>query len=462
VLRVMTKRGAEKSIQSQDFSVGSFSPISFFARRFSSSSSSDPRDDNHAVYNSRIAGMPTSFPSRLIHSLLFVLLLLPAAKAGAQDWADAEAQLAGKIVSATGSKVLSAEVANRSSLDGATADEIRRGLLTQLAALGVRLASAEQAAAVVRVSLSEDLRTYIWVAEIRPGGNESSVVMIAVARPEAPPPELEAAVMVPHKTPLWSQRERILDVAVIEGNPARMVVLDPSGALLYRQQDGRWQVEQSFPVSHARPWPLDLRGRLVLRKDHLFDAYLPGVFCHSTAGTPLTMSCYEGDDPWPIGADLFNLNASFASSRNFFSGALSPGVGKQTAAPAFYSAAGFPRDQRTWWLLAAVDGQVHLLDGLTDQVVKTAGWGSDIASLRSGCGSGWQVLTAGDGEGRSDTVRAFEVSNRDLSPVSEPLEAKGSITALWTEPGGNGVTAVARNSEMGGYEAFRLTVTCGR
>jgi hypothetical protein len=105
---------------------------------------------------------------------------------------------------------------------------------------------------------------------------------------------------------------------------------------------------------------------------------------------------------------------------------------------------------------------VHLLDGLTDQVVKTVGRGSDLASLRSGCGAGWQVLTTADGEGRSDTVGAFEVSNRELSPVSEPLEIKGSITAMWTETGGAGVTAVAYHPEMGRYEPFRLTVTCGR
>jgi hypothetical protein len=463
----MTKQSTEKRIRSKalpprSFSAGSIFTVPFVGMRFSASSSSDPGNVNRAVYNSRIAGMPNSLSSRLIHFLLFVLLLARAADAGAQNWADAEVQLAGKIASAAGSKPISAEVTNRSSLDAATADEIRRGLLTQLAAQGVRLVGAEQAAAVVRITFSEDLRNYVWVAEIRQGDNQSSVVMVAVARPGVPSSEPAAAAMVLHKTPLWSQQERILDAAVIEGNPARMVVLDPSGVVLYRQQDGRWQVEQSFPVSHSRPWPRDLRGRLVLRKDHLFDAYLPGVVCHSTVSMPLTLSCYEGDDPWPIGADLFNLNAPFTSSRNFFGGALSPGLGKQTTAPAFYSAAGIFRDQRTWWLLAAVDGQVHLLDGLTDQAVKTVGRGSDLASLRSGCGAGWQVLTTADGEGRSDTVGAFEVSNRELSPVSEPLEIKGSITAMWTETGGAGVTAVAYHPEMGRYEAFRLTVTCGR
>jgi hypothetical protein len=90
------------------------------------------------------------------------------------------------------------------------------------------------------------------------------------------------------------------------------------------------------------------------------------------------------------------------------------------------------------------------------------GWGSDIASVRSGCGSGWQVLATGNGEASSDTVRAFEISGREPVAVSAAMDIDGSITAMWAESGEAGAVAVARNSETGGYEAFRLTLTCGR
>ena len=424
------------------------------------------RATRNAVYNSRIPGMLTPTSSWLIRFLLIalvlVLVLLLAATAWAQNLPGAEEQLARKIAAATGPKTIAVEVSNRSSLSTASADDIRRGLLTQLAALGLRFVNAEQAAAMVQVSLSEDLKSYVWVAEIHQGVNDASVVMVSLPRPETQSVEAEAAGMVLHKTPLWSQQDRILDVAVVESNPARMVVLDSNGVVLYRQQDGRWLPEQSVPIAHSRPWPRDLRGRLALRKDHLLDAYIPGVFCRSSSSVPLAMTCYDSDDPWPVGTDLFNLNAPFASSRNFFTGALSPGVGKQTVAPAFYSAAALPRDKYTLWLLATVDGVVHLLDGTTDQVLPKLGWGSDIAGLRSGCGSGWQVLATGNGEGSGDTVRAFEVSDREPMGTSPPLELTGNVTAMWTESGGTGVVAVARNSETGRYEAFRLTVTCGR
>jgi len=123
-------------------------------------------------------------------------------------------------------------------------------------------------------------------------------------------------------------------------------------------------------------------------------------------------------------------------------------------------------------LFAAVDGQVHLLDGATDQVMGKLGWGSDIASVRSGCGSGWQVLATGNGDGSTDTVRAFEVPGGEPMAASAALEIAGSITGLWTETagtesggtesGGSSAVAVVRNWETGRYEAFRLTLTCGR
>ena len=424
-----------------------------------------------AAYNSRInlrifsrtPGMPTLPPSRFVGSLSLVLALLLVLPAKAQNWTAAEEQLAGKILSATGSRTMAVEVLNRSSLGAAATDEIRRNLLTQLAALGGRLVASEQAAATVRVSLSEDLQSYVWIAEIRQGPESPAILMVSMPRSVPLSVEPESAAMVLRRIPLWSQPDRILDVVVIvDSNPPRMLVLDVIGVTSYRLQDNRWQLEQTLPVVHSRPWPRDLRGKLVRGKDNLFDAYLPGVHCRGTAGAPPAMTCYDSDDPWPIGTDSSSLNASFTSSRNFFNGAISPGVGKQTTAPAFYSAAAVPRGQATLWLLASVDGQVHLLDGSTDQVVEKLGWGSDIASVHSGCGSGWQILVTGTGASRSDSVRAFEMAAREPVAASAPLDVSGVITALWTESGGGGAVAVAHNSETGRYEAFRLILACGR
>ena len=241
-----------------------------------------------------------------------------------------------------------------------------------------------------------------------------------------------------------------------------MIVLEPESVVLFKLQDGRWQQEQSLPLSHSHPWPRDLRGRLALRKDHLFDAYLPGIFCRSSTTAPLALNCYDSDDPWPLGTDQSGLSAFFAPTRNFFTGALSPGIEKQTTVKAFYSAAMLPREKYKLWVFSTVDGQVHLLDGVTDQTAAKLGWGSDIASVRSGCGLGWQVLVTGNGDGAGETVTAFEIADREPVAVSQPVEFNGAITALWTDSDGTGAIAVSQNSETGKYEAYRLSIACGQ
>jgi hypothetical protein len=425
-----------------------------------------PRELRQAVYNSRIPilGM-LIFLLRLLRAAGFVVvaaLVFHAQFASAADWSAAEGQLASKIAAVTGPGAVSLEVSNRSSLSRTDSDEISRGLRSQLSTLGLRFVNADQAATIVQVWLSENLQSYVWVAEIHQGAGESSVTMVSVARPAVAPAEHEPSAVTIHKASIWIQVNPVLDVAVVDGNPPNMVVLDPSQVALYKLQNSHWQPEQILPIAHSRPWPRDPRGRLVLRKDHLFDAYLPGVFCRSSNRAPLTMSCYETDDPWPVGTDPFNLSGFFTPSRNYFTGALAPGIGKQTAAPAFYSAAALPRDKYTLWLFAAVDGQLHLLDGLTDQVAGKRSWGSDIASVHTGCGGGWDVLATGNNDGPSDSVRAFEVLDRLPAAVSPPVEFPGRITALWTETNGNNAVAVSRDQEAGNYEAFRLSFTCGQ
>lgn len=423
----------------------------------------------HAIYNRRIdiLGMLVYGPRRsraagfllLLCSLLCSLLI---SSASAADWSAPEAQLASKIAGVTGPGAVTLEVVNRSSLATADVQQIRRGLEVQLNGLGLRFVSADQAAATVRISLSENVEHYVWVAEIHQGANESWVVMVSMPRPAGEATGRSGGVLSIHKALLWLQSEPILDVAVIDGSPTDMVVLSPDHVTLYRLQQSHWQLQQTLPIAHAKPWPRDLRGRLVLRKDHLFDAYLPGIFCRSTNNSPPAMSCGESDDPWPLAPDPFTLSGFFAPARNFFTGALAPGIGRLTAAPPFYSAAPIPRERYTLWLFASTDGSVHLMDGVSEQTATKLNWGSDIISLQTGCGSGWQLLATQGGEAPADAVRAFEIPDREPLPASQPVEFNGPITAMWTETNGQMAVAVSRNPATGNYEAYRLSTTCGQ
>jgi hypothetical protein len=405
---------------------------------------------------------------------------VPVGSAAASDWNEPAQQLARKIVAATGPGAVAVTVENRSSLGKKDADAISGLLRVDLEALGARSAKPEQAAASAMVSLSESPLSYVWVAEVHLGGSESTVVMVSVPRGDEAEFEHDSMLMSLRKIPLFAQEERILDVVVLEDDsaPKQIAALDGEKVAIYRQKNGKWQPEQNLAITHSRPWPRDLRGRMMAAKDHLLDIYLPGVFCRSSTGMPLTLSCGESDDPWPLvakGTGVFPstggsaavqpLGAFYSSSRNFFTGALAPGEGKLTTVGKFYSAAPLPREKYVLWLFTATDRQVHFVDGVTDQAAKL-GWGSDMATVKTGCGSGWQVLATDAGnsatENGTDSIRAYELADRDPVPTTAPLDFSGEITALWTEAKGDSAIAVVRNRETGAYEAFRLAMACNQ
>jgi len=421
---------------------------------------------------------------RFVLQICFLILGFAIA-ARAADWNGPEQQLARKIVAVTGPGAVAWTVENRSSLGRRDSEVISNGLRAALEVLGIRFVKPEQAAAAVAVVLSENPTAYVWIAEIQQGAGEAAVVMVSTPRAEGQVVAHDSVPLTLRKVALWAQDDRILDVAVLEENvtPTQIAVLDPEKVSLYRLRGGKWQQEQSLALSHARPWPRDIRGRLLPAKDHLLDAYLPGVLCRITTTTPLTMSCHESDDPWPLvagslsggtGVNLLNFGATggapsqiaamggfFAPARNFFTGALAPGVGKFTTIPKFYSATFIPRDKYVLWLFAAVDGQVHMVDGVTDFTARL-GWGSDVTSVKTSCGAGWQVLATSAADQAGDSVRAYEFPDRNAVPVSAAVDFPGEVTALWTEAKGDTTIAIARNRETGNYEAFRLAMACNQ
>jgi len=441
-----------------------------------------------AVYNLGIPNVNANSVGRVVplpHTLRVALLsfLLMAMAARASDWNEPEQQLARKIVAVSGPGAVALTVENRSSLSKRDNEIVQNGLRAALEGLGMRFVTAEQAAATVAVYLSENSASYVWVAEIRQGAGPAVVVMVSALRPQGSTTAHESVPLSLRKIPLWTQDDPILDVAVLEETavPTHIAVLEAEKVALYRWQAGKWQQEQVLGIVHARPWPRDLRGRLIPARDHLLDAYLPGVICRSAAALPLTLNCRETDDPWPLVPPVLSggsisafpgggsssisipaMGAFFAPTRNFFTGALTSGIGKFTTVTKFYSAAFLPRDKYLLWLFAATDGHVHMVDGVSDQGARVA-WGSDLTTVKTSCGAGWQVLATSNEEGTGDAIRAYEFPDRDPIAVSAAIDFPDSgITALWTEAKGDAAITVVKNRETGSYEAFRLAVVCSQ
>jgi hypothetical protein len=393
-------------------------------------------------------------------SALLVLALVLSLPAAAQ-WSEPAAQLARQIAAITGPGAVSLDIRNISSLPSDQVPVIRRNLQTELGSAGVRVVNPDSAAAEIKLTLSENVQGYVWLAEVQQG-TDRKVAIVTAPRAQPAAPATNGPSLTIRKTPLWTQEGPILDVLVLPaGSEPHMVVLDPENVSLFKMSGGRWSLEQQLPVTHAHAWPRDIRGRLAPAKDHLFDAYLPGTMCASTAKAPLSLNCHGGDDPWQIAAGQY---AIYDIAHNFFTGVIWPALGKQSRVPPFYSAAGLPRSNYLLWTFARTDGSVHLMDGVNDVGVSAArNWGSDIAGVKSSCGTGAQLLVTGAGDGRTpDTMRAFEVADREPAEVSAPVEFTGPVTALWPSVDGRTAVAVEHNLKTGRYDAFELAISCGQ
>lgn len=392
----------------------------------------------------------------LILFLLISILLCIAPSAFGSDWSTPATDFGKSIAGATGPGTITFAVTNSSSLTKADVGDIQHTLELQLRSSGVRIVTGSNANSDVRVTFSENLQGYLWVAEIKQG-TETQVEMISVPRTEAPALAHSGPSVTIHKTLLWSQPTQILDAYV---DDKRMVLLDATSVSTLVSHDGKWQRDQTINISSSHGFPRDMRGLLIPAKDRLADAYLPGTICNVAGGGGIALSCRDSDDPWPLGP----RSALFNSGRNYFTGALFPVVSKP-AGP-FYSMVALPRSGYDLLALTGLDGRVHLNDGTNDRVLSsstTSDWGSDIAALKSNCGGGTQILVTSAGDDTmSDSLRAFEIPDREAVQVSAAADFPGPITALWTHGDGSSVTAVAHNLRTGSYEAYGVSVTCNQ
>jgi hypothetical protein len=442
-----------------------------------------------AVYNSAIHDVDSNSPHRAFASfaclrnagwLLSLLLVGFATVSAAADWNKPEQDLARKIVAVTGPTRIAVAFENRSSLGKRDVDIVENGLRSTMQAAGLHLVTADQSPTLLTISLSENPTFYVWVAQIRLTSGGQSVAMVSI--PRAKGSDLrDSFPMSLRKIPFFSQNLPILDVAVLEeaATPTRIAVLDPERLSWYRRQNASWQLEQAQMITHIQPWPRDVRGRLIPGRDHSLEIYLPGVIC--SAGTA-RLECRQSDDPWPLLSGASNgpmvvfpsagigngastvvpqRSAFFASTRNFFTGVITPPIENVATLPRFFSAAFLPQENNMLWLVAATDGRVHMIDGVSDQVANVS-WGSDLAGMKTVCGAGWQVLASSTGGRGGDSIRAYEFPDRGAVAVTPEVEFYGAVTALWTESRGDTAVAVIRNRDIGTYEAFRLAMACGQ
>lgn len=396
-------------------------------------------------------------------ALLCLALSLPAAHAA--TWEQPASDLARQIAAITGPGPARILIQNASTLPAGDLPVIRRLLEQDLRRLGI-LPGGKDSATLIRVTLSENLQGGLWVAEVQEG-TETRVTMLAVPLAPAAPSGSGGAITI-RRTLLVTEDAPVLDAKIIvTGGVQRLVVLEPEQILTYERNaaalgNAAWIEDQTFPIAHTRPYPRDLRGVLVAATDHAFDAWLPGVSCRggeagAGVGTALAVACADSDDPWPVGA---NQKAFYNAMRDNFTGILAPGFGVNL--PPFYEAGELPHETGSSLLLTLVDGRVLLVDGGVMKPVNGANdWGSDFAVLRSGCGSGAQVLVSGSGAAAAgDSLRAWEIAGREAIPVSAPVSIDGVVTAIGPSLDGTSATVIVRRQSPLRYEVWNGSALC--
>lgn len=388
--------------------------------------------------------------------ILLAALLLGShglAQEGPSPWQPAADDLVQQVLSRAGSpSAITLTFANLSSLTVAEQSAIKQVTMSGFRNAGVRLVKADYALAEVEITFSEDWQSYIWVAEIKQGPG-SQVLIKRVPRPQRLGSQRTNALTI-KKNLVWLQDTPLLDFYTDGQN---LYVLEPAQVSLYANESGKWRQKQTLAISHDRPWPRDLRGRLAINGFQI-TAYLPGTLCAGTT-TPPSIQCRASDDPWVI--DPAVLAAFFSPARNFFTGVLA-GKAAGENVPPFFSAVSVQNGNLRQWAFAGTDGRARIfLNDIGAAAIVVNDWGSSIAAVQSGCGSGWQILASAPGDlNRPDSLQAFEVEGRQDEPVSSIIDLNGPVLAFWPGENLQHANAVVQSVATGKFEAWSLSVSC--
>jgi hypothetical protein len=400
-------------------------------------------------------------------SLVFGATLSAAqATAGAPAqsvWEQPAAALAEQIAGAMGPGQARLTIRNNSTIATDEIPAIRKLLEQDLKVHGV-VASGAESASAIRVTLSENVRERLWVAEVVEG-NETHVSMVHV-EPGATRRDAAGSGLVLRSQTVMESKQPVL--AAMEMQTA-LAALVPEAIVLYDKNGANWQEQKRVAIGQKRAPARDARGAILANASgDGFEAFAAGVECSvdlppGAAEGAWTIRCRDSDDPWPVmtaqaGGSGDSLKAFYNGARDYFTGVVAPSVGVDL--PAFYSAALLRRPAGAGLLVGGIDGKVQLVEnGALKTVSGTRDWGSDFAVLHSGCGGGDQVIASGSGEALSDSLRAYELPALEAVPASAPLAMDGTVTAMWSTPDGKSVMAAVRHAG-GDYEVDRVTALC--
>lgn len=385
-------------------------------------------------------------PRRILLLLAIILLVLLFFAVPGVSWADsledAARALAQRVLAKlSANPAIALTVRNQSSLSAAEFVGVQRALEQEFSARGARLLSGTPAPIGVLVTLSENLEGLLWIAEIR--RNESiEHVMLPVER--RPGSGSSASALELRSRLIWEQSEPILDLLFVPGleNAKEMVLLGSFAVALYRLRGNEWQMDQRIALP---PEWRGSRNHLGLLKAQKPDVYaidlFPDLHCDLYVKTAPDLQC----------ADPGLRGATHSSP---WGGSAGP--------PPWHSRVELESDGQRYIVVTNPDGHARIYEGNSKLRATVRDWGSLLASLRSGCGRGAQLLVTRAGDwSQLDAVTAYEIEDGQPVAVSAPIGFSGPVLAFHSTFGGTSAIAVVRSIASRRYEVHAISAACG-
>ncbi len=351
------------------------------------------------------------FFSLLRMAFLLLLLGIPCSASWGQTpsqqsaqlptkWNDAVRSLAEKIAAAAApSHAIALQVKNISALSSTEASAIQAALKIELERRNFHVTSDSASERQVDLTLSEGYADLVWVAEIRQGETEQTV-MDSVPKGLGQAGQFNQPAVALQKTFIWEQSVKMLDFVILPSDPSdapsSLVVLEPDRLAEYRYAEAHWQFDQSIPIPREKPWARDLSGSIDLnaRTIHLAD-----VKCSGELGHLETVSC----------------NATSSSDES--------------------------RSQPPLKLPGSEVG--------------------DAIMVGLACGGTEMALATGTGDWtQPDSIQGYEIADGQSTASGIPLETDGPVTSLESAGMQGKARVVIHNLKKGNYDAYIVTATC--
>jgi hypothetical protein len=378
----------------------------------------------------------------------FIFYGLVAQTVRADSFEEAGRALARKVWTSAHGATVSCEFRNLATLRRAEFTSFSAAFQQELQQRGAKIVAAD-ATVKLAVSVTQDPAEYLAVVQIQQAGNNETVMesIGPVDGPAAPEPAFSLTL---HREFLFSQDRPILDVVLDDGKHAE--ALEAQTVSYYELQSDQWVPTGSERLPTHRAAERGDRGFIFQGIDSK-TAYLSDEVC--------TLSLLSGTKVWECDRNTGQMPVRAVAPEAM--------AGKKIGA--WISAAQLEMDGKTRILVTGEDGLARLYEDAAEPVALFPNWGSEIASVYSGCGSGWQLLVTGNGDWtKPDEIQAIDIQERRAQSVSDPMEFPGPVVVLHTPGRRTGTNAVAngeavavdRNLQSGRYEAYLLSISCSK